>query len=93
MNGEFRVDSSGSPTLLNCLMYKMCYYRFGEMQVWFLLKYFEGNCFEVVLFREECVHYWNKEHNLRVCPEDTVQNLSCFSGLFVCLLFALLCLT
>ncbi|PFX24227.1 Dolichyl-diphosphooligosaccharide--protein glycosyltransferase subunit STT3B [Stylophora pistillata] len=31
--GEFRVDSAGSPVLLNCLMYKMCYYRFGEMQL------------------------------------------------------------
>lgn len=31
--GEFRVDKAGSPTLLNCLMYKMSYYRFGEMQV------------------------------------------------------------
>ncbi|KAI6645644.1 Dolichyl-diphosphooligosaccharide--protein glycosyltransferase subunit STT3B [Oopsacas minuta] len=31
-NGEFRVDSEGAPTLLNCLMYKMCYYRFGEIQ-------------------------------------------------------------
>ena len=31
-NGEFRVDKSGSPVLLNCLMYKLCYYRFGEMQ-------------------------------------------------------------
>ncbi|KAG8251681.1 Dolichyl-diphosphooligosaccharide--protein glycosyltransferase subunit stt3a [Homalodisca vitripennis] len=28
-SGEFRVDKEGSPTLLNCLMYKMCYYRFG----------------------------------------------------------------
>ena len=27
------MDSAGSPILLNCLMYKMCYYRFGEMQV------------------------------------------------------------
>lgn len=27
--GEFRVDKDGSPILLNCLMYKMCYYRFG----------------------------------------------------------------
>uniref|UniRef100_A0A4W3H813 Dolichyl-diphosphooligosaccharide--protein glycosyltransferase subunit STT3A n=1 Tax=Callorhinchus milii TaxID=7868 RepID=A0A4W3H813_CALMI len=26
--GEFRVDREGSPVLLNCLMYKMCYYRF-----------------------------------------------------------------
>ncbi|XP_052364300.1 dolichyl-diphosphooligosaccharide--protein glycosyltransferase subunit STT3B-like [Oncorhynchus keta] len=31
--GEFRVDKAGSPILLNCLMYKMSYYRFGEMQV------------------------------------------------------------
>ena len=29
--GEFRVDKEGSPILLNCLMYKMCYYRFGEV--------------------------------------------------------------
>ncbi|XP_067934706.1 dolichyl-diphosphooligosaccharide--protein glycosyltransferase subunit STT3B-like isoform X2 [Watersipora subatra] len=32
-NGEFRVDSGGSKTLLNCLMYKLCYYRFGEVQL------------------------------------------------------------
>ena len=31
--GEFRVDASGSQTLLNCLMYKLSYYRFGELQV------------------------------------------------------------
>ncbi|KAL1140305.1 hypothetical protein AAG570_000237 [Ranatra chinensis] len=30
-NGEFRVDKEGSPTLLNSLMYKMCYYRFGQV--------------------------------------------------------------
>ncbi|XP_043221838.1 dolichyl-diphosphooligosaccharide--protein glycosyltransferase subunit STT3B-like isoform X2 [Amphibalanus amphitrite] len=30
--GEFRVDSGGSRTLLNCLMYKLSYYRFGEMK-------------------------------------------------------------
>ena len=36
--GEFRVDSEGSPTLLNCLMYKMCYYRFGQV-------YTEGGTF------------------------------------------------
>lgn len=29
--GEFRVDKDGSPILLNCLMYKMCYYRFGTV--------------------------------------------------------------
>ncbi|XP_045450932.1 dolichyl-diphosphooligosaccharide--protein glycosyltransferase subunit STT3A [Melitaea cinxia] len=28
-SGEFRVDAQGSPTLLNCLMYKMSYYKFG----------------------------------------------------------------
>jgi len=31
--GEFRVDRSGSPILLNCLMYKLCYYRFGELKL------------------------------------------------------------
>lgn len=31
--GEFRVDAGGSPTLLNCLMYKLSYYRFGEIQL------------------------------------------------------------
>jgi len=30
--GEFRVDSGGSQTLLNCLMYKLSYYRVGEMK-------------------------------------------------------------
>lgn len=29
--GEFRVDSEGSQTLQNCMMYKMCYYRFGQV--------------------------------------------------------------
>ncbi len=33
--GEFRVDAAGAPTLLNCLMYKLSYYRFGELQVRF----------------------------------------------------------
>ncbi len=31
--GEFRVDSAGSPILLNCLMYTLAYYWFGEVQV------------------------------------------------------------
>uniref|UniRef100_A0A915HSB7 Dolichyl-diphosphooligosaccharide--protein glycotransferase n=1 Tax=Romanomermis culicivorax TaxID=13658 RepID=A0A915HSB7_ROMCU len=31
--GEFRVDAGGSKTLLNCLMYKMSYYRFGELKL------------------------------------------------------------
>lgn len=30
-SGEFRVDKEGSSTLLNSLMYKMCYYRFGQV--------------------------------------------------------------
>lgn len=29
--GEFRIDKEGSPILLDCLMYKMCYYRFGSV--------------------------------------------------------------
>ncbi|CAK9290804.1 unnamed protein product [Gordionus sp. m RMFG-2023] len=31
-NGEFRVDNEGSPTLLNCLMYKLSYYDFGKLK-------------------------------------------------------------
>ncbi|EEB17292.1 Dolichyl-diphosphooligosaccharide--protein glycosyltransferase subunit STT3B, putative [Pediculus humanus corporis] len=31
--GEFRVDSEGTPTLLNCLMYKLSYFRFGELKM------------------------------------------------------------
>jgi len=30
-NGEFRVDAAGSKVLLNSLMYKTSYYRFGEV--------------------------------------------------------------
>jgi len=30
-SGEFRVDSEGSQTMLNCLMYKLCYYKFGQV--------------------------------------------------------------
>jgi len=30
--GEFRIDSEGSPILLNCLMYKLSYYRFGDLR-------------------------------------------------------------
>lgn len=30
-SGDFRIDREGSPTLLNCLMYKLCYYRFGQV--------------------------------------------------------------
>jgi dolichyl-diphosphooligosaccharide---protein glycosyltransferase len=38
--GEFRVDAGGSKTLLNCLMYKLSYFRFGEIQV-FIQKNFD----------------------------------------------------
>merc|ERR1711970_743221 len=31
--GEFRVDNEGTPTLLNCLMYKLSYYRFGDLKL------------------------------------------------------------
>ena len=30
--GDFRVDKDASPELLNSLLYKMCYYRFGAFQ-------------------------------------------------------------
>uniref|UniRef100_A0A914D7U3 Dolichyl-diphosphooligosaccharide--protein glycosyltransferase subunit STT3A n=1 Tax=Acrobeloides nanus TaxID=290746 RepID=A0A914D7U3_9BILA len=30
-SGEYRIDREGSPTMLNCLMYKLCYYRFGGL--------------------------------------------------------------
>ena len=29
--GEYKIDSSASPAMLNSLMYKMSYYRFGEV--------------------------------------------------------------
>ena len=32
-NGQYRVDAQGSRTMLNCLMYKLCYYRFGEVNL------------------------------------------------------------
>jgi len=30
-NGVYRIDSEASPTMKNCLMYKLCYYRFDEV--------------------------------------------------------------
>jgi len=30
-NGEFRIDAGGSPVMLNSLMYKMCFWRFGDL--------------------------------------------------------------
>lgn len=32
-NGQYRVDAGGSRTMLNCLMYKLCYYRLGEVNM------------------------------------------------------------
>lgn len=31
-NGEYRLDNEASQTMLNCLMYKLSYYRFYEIQ-------------------------------------------------------------
>ena len=30
-NGQYRVDSAATETMLNSLMYTLCYYRFGDM--------------------------------------------------------------
>jgi len=30
-DGQFVIDASGSEKMLNCLMYKLCYYRFGQV--------------------------------------------------------------
>ena len=30
--GQYKVDKSGSETMLNCLMYKLIYYRFSEVR-------------------------------------------------------------
>jgi len=32
-NGDFRIDGSGSPVLLNSLMYKLCFYKYGQVMV------------------------------------------------------------
>ncbi|CAI2732070.1 unnamed protein product [Schistosoma spindalis] len=31
--GDYRIDKSASETMLNCLMYKLSYYRFGEVRL------------------------------------------------------------
>jgi len=31
--GEYKVDEEASPTMLNCLMYKLSYYRFGDVKI------------------------------------------------------------
>ena len=30
-SGGFDIGPNGSPALLNCVAYKLCYYRFGQM--------------------------------------------------------------
>uniref|UniRef100_A0A0N5AM62 dolichyl-diphosphooligosaccharide--protein glycotransferase n=1 Tax=Syphacia muris TaxID=451379 RepID=A0A0N5AM62_9BILA len=32
-SGDYSVGSDASETMLNCLMYKLCYYRFGEIKL------------------------------------------------------------
>lgn len=32
-DGQYRIDSGASETMKNCLMYKLSYYRFGEVRV------------------------------------------------------------
>ena len=32
-NGEYRVDDAAPKTMLNCLMYKLSYYKFGQLQL------------------------------------------------------------
>lgn len=51
--GEFRVDAGGSPTLLNCLMYKLSYFRFGELQV--------SDCFLDLTFFSQMIYLFFKK--------------------------------
>lgn len=32
VNSEYQVDKGATPKMLNCLMYKLSYYQFGELQ-------------------------------------------------------------
>ena len=43
VNSDYCVDKGAAPKMLNCLMYKLCYYRFGgakREQQWSII---EGN--------------------------------------------------
>ncbi|CAG4920668.1 dolichyl-diphosphooligosaccharide--protein glycosyltransferase subunit STT3A [Colias croceus] len=60
-SGEFRVDGDGSHTLLNCLMYKMSYYKFG-------LVYTEGGR-PPGFDRVRGAEIGNKDFNLEVLEE------------------------
>ncbi|XP_047507321.1 dolichyl-diphosphooligosaccharide--protein glycosyltransferase subunit STT3A [Pieris napi] len=60
-SGEFRIDADGSNTLLNCLMYKMSYYKFG-------LVYTEGGR-PPGFDRVRGAEIGNKDFNLEVLEE------------------------
>ncbi|XP_038208582.1 dolichyl-diphosphooligosaccharide--protein glycosyltransferase subunit STT3A [Zerene cesonia] len=60
-SGEFRVDGDGAHTLLNCLMYKMSYYKFG-------LVYTEGGR-PPGFDRVRGAEIGNKDFNLEVLEE------------------------
>ena len=32
VNSDYCVDKGAAPKMLNCLMYKLCHYRFGEVK-------------------------------------------------------------
>ena len=42
--GQYRMDSTVSPRMMNSMMYKMCYYRFGQVQT----QYGRGAGFDLV---------------------------------------------
>lgn len=65
--GEFRVDREGSPVLLNCLMYKMCYYRFGQV-------YTEASACPVLRCRVPAAvgPWW---HSAALCPHRAAAGL------------------
>lgn len=58
-NGHYRVDAGGSRTMLNCLMYKLSYYRFGEINQG------RGPGFDVQRRTVIGVGLTNKEHELQ----------------------------
>jgi len=59
--GEYRIDAGGSPTMLNCLMYKLCYYRFNEM----MTEYGKPGGYD----RVRGVEIGNKDFNLEYLEE------------------------
>ncbi|GFP86881.1 dolichyl-diphosphooligosaccharide--protein glycosyltransferase subunit stt3a [Phtheirospermum japonicum] len=57
-DGEYRIDSEATPTMLNCLMYKLSYYRFVET---------EGGGFDTVRDTEIGNKYFNLTHFEEFC--------------------------